>query len=164
MDATDLRAADPGLTGPDHLATYPMLDAMTYRRARRFALGDHLQGGAFSYRSDKPPIPLNLDEEAVLAFAGAGVTGRLTGELPYQPSAGPSAWRDPALIQSAIPEYSEANIQAVIAYCEYVMKHYGQFPANYGPLRTLMAAALSKGLRVTWMNFRGNWILRIRRS
>ena len=38
------------------------------------------------------------------------------GHLPG--CAGPSAWRDPALIQSAIPEYSEANIQAVIAYCE----------------------------------------------
>ena len=44
-----------------------------------------------------------------------------------------------AMIQGAIPEYSEANIEAVIAYCEYVMKHYGQFPANYGPIRTVMA-------------------------
>jgi hypothetical protein len=89
MDATDVRAADRAKTGPDHLATYPLIDALTYRRARRFALGDHLQGGAFSYQSERAPIPLNLDEEAILAFAGAGVTGRLTGELPYQPSAGP---------------------------------------------------------------------------
>ena len=51
----------------------------------------------------------------------------------------PSAWRDPAAIQATIPPYSEANIEAVIAYCEYVMKHYGQFPANFGPIRTLMA-------------------------
>jgi hypothetical protein len=50
-----------------------------------------------------------------------------------------SAWRDPAFIEGAIPEYSEANIQAAIAYCEYVVKHYGQFPGNYGPFRTLMA-------------------------
>ena len=47
----------------------------------------------------------------------------------------PSAWRDPAAIQATIPPYSEANIEAVIAYCEYVMKHYGQFPANFGPIR-----------------------------
>ena len=60
------------------------------------------------------------------------------GHLPGCAS-GPSAWRDPAVIQASIPEYSEANIEAVIAYCEYVMKHYGQFPANYGPFRTLMA-------------------------
>ena len=51
----------------------------------------------------------------------------------------PSAWRDPAAIQATIPPYSEANIEAVIAYCNYVMKHYGQFPANFGPIRTLMA-------------------------
>lgn len=50
-----------------------------------------------------------------------------------------SAWRDPAAIQGTIPPYTEANIQAVIGYCNYVMKHYGQFPANFGPIRTLMA-------------------------
>jgi hypothetical protein len=51
----------------------------------------------------------------------------------------PSAWLDPAAIQATIPPYSEANIEAVIAYCEYVLRHYGQFPANFGPIRTLMA-------------------------
>ena len=51
----------------------------------------------------------------------------------------PTAWRDPAAVQASIPPYSEANIQAVIGYCEYVMKHYGQFPGNFGPIRTLMA-------------------------
>lgn len=57
----------------------------------------------------------------------------------FRDAPGPSAWRDPAAVQAGIPEYSEANIQAVIAYCEYVMEHYGQFPANFGPIRTLMA-------------------------
>ena len=57
----------------------------------------------------------------------------------FRDSTKPSAWRDPATIQATIPPYSEANIEAVIAYCEYVMKHYGQFPANFGPIRTLMA-------------------------
>ena len=51
----------------------------------------------------------------------------------------PSAWLDPSAVQASIPPYTEANIQAVIGYCEYVMKHYGQFPANFGPIRTLMA-------------------------
>ena len=27
----------------------------------------------------------------------------------------------------------------MIGYCEYVYDHYGQFPANFGPIRTLMA-------------------------
>ncbi len=51
----------------------------------------------------------------------------------------PSAWLDPSAIQASIPPYTEANIQAVIAYCDYVIKHYGQFPGNFGPIRTLMA-------------------------
>lgn len=57
----------------------------------------------------------------------------------FRDAARPSAWRDPATIQATIPPYSEANIEAVIGYCEYVIKHYGQFPANFGPIRTLMA-------------------------
>jgi hypothetical protein len=57
----------------------------------------------------------------------------------FRDAPAPSAFRDPAAIQAAIPEYSEANIAAVIGYCEYVMQHYGQFPANYAPFRTLMA-------------------------
>ena len=50
-----------------------------------------------------------------------------------------NAWLDPAAIQATIPPYTEANIEAVIGYCTYVMKHYGQFPGNFGPIRTLMA-------------------------
>jgi len=75
-------------------------------------------------------------EAAVRAFVeykfapGAGI---------FRDPAKPSAWRDPAAVQATIPPYSEANIEAVIGYCEYVMKHYGQFPANFGPIRTLMA-------------------------
>ena len=57
----------------------------------------------------------------------------------FRDASKPSAWRDPAVIQASIPPYTEANIQAVIGYCDYVMKHYGQFPANFGPIRTLMA-------------------------
>lgn len=73
-------------------------------------------------------------EEAIRAFV----------EAKFAPGSGifrgrRNAWRDPETVESAIPEYSEANIQAVIAYCNYVMDHYGQFPANYGPFRTLMA-------------------------
>ena len=64
--------AGAGSTGPETLATYGLIDAMTRRRSRRFALGDHLQGGTFSYKSEAAPVPLSVDEEAVLAFAGFG--------------------------------------------------------------------------------------------
>ena len=75
-------------------------------------------------------------EAAVRAFVASKFA---PGTGFFRDAPGPSPWRDPAAVQAGIPEYSEANIQAVIAYCEYVMEHYGQFPANYGPIRTLMA-------------------------
>jgi hypothetical protein len=76
-------------TGFEDVEAARLLDIMTRRRSRRFALGNNLQGGAFSYKSEAPPVPLSLDEEAILAFAGSGVTGRVYGELPYEPAAGP---------------------------------------------------------------------------
>ncbi len=82
-------AASTRPTGPETAASFPLLDAMIRRRSRRFALGNKLQGGAFSFESQSPPVPLSLDEEAILAFAGSGVTGRVNGELPYRPDAGP---------------------------------------------------------------------------
>jgi hypothetical protein len=71
------------------LEAYGLVEALVRRRSRRFALGNHLQAGALSYESSAQPVPLSEDEEAVLAFAGAGVTGYVYGELPYQPDAGP---------------------------------------------------------------------------
>jgi hypothetical protein len=78
-----------GSRGLDDVEAARLLDIMTRRRSRRFALGNNLQGGAFSYKSDAAPVPLSEDEEAILAFAGSGITGRVYGELPYEPAAGP---------------------------------------------------------------------------
>jgi hypothetical protein len=49
-----------------------------------------------------------------------------------------SAWRDPAKVAAAAPAPSEANLQAVIAYCEYVYHRYGRFPAYAPPMRTVL--------------------------
>jgi hypothetical protein len=74
-------------------------------------------------------------EAAVRAFVASKFT---PGIGVFRDPSG-NAWKDPAAIQASIPEYSEANIEAVIAYCEHVYRRYGQFPGNYGPLRTTMA-------------------------
>lgn len=50
----------------------------------------------------------------------------------FRGGASQSAWRDPAAVANASPAPSEANIQATIAYCEYVYGRYGRFPA-YAP-------------------------------
>jgi hypothetical protein len=49
-----------------------------------------------------------------------------------------SAWREPGEVAKASPAPSEANIQAAIAYCEYVFNRYGRFPAYAPPMRTVL--------------------------
>ena len=43
-----------------------------------------LNGGPLAYASAEPPTPLTIEEEAALAFAACGVTGRVLGDLPYE--------------------------------------------------------------------------------
>jgi hypothetical protein len=57
----------------------------------------------------------------------------------FRDSSRASAWRDPAAVQAQVPEYSQKNIDAVVGYCEYIQRNYGQFPGNFGPVRTVIA-------------------------
>jgi hypothetical protein len=61
------------------------------RRSRRFAKGLKLDGGPLTYSSAKAIQPLTPEEVAILAFAGAGVTGYLAGELPYKSGKEPAS-------------------------------------------------------------------------
>jgi hypothetical protein len=75
-------------------------------------------------------------EEAVLAFveykyAEARGTFRDGGAV--------TGWRDGATVQSNIPRYSDRAIDTTIAYCDYVFRRYGRFPANSGPFRSVLA-------------------------
>lgn len=82
-----------------------------------------------------PPYHRSM-RDAVLAFVdykyGAG-----RGTLRDGGAA--TAWRNGSLVQAGIPSYSEGAIEATIAYCDYVYRRYGCFPANSGPFRTLLA-------------------------
>jgi hypothetical protein len=60
---------------------YPILEAIARRRSRRFPLGCTLPEGAMQYASQKPPVPLNDIETAILCWSGAGITGSITGDL-----------------------------------------------------------------------------------
>ena len=66
----------------ERAASYPLLDALIERRSRRFGKGLHLDGGPLSYRSALPPQPLQVEEEAALAFAACGITGYGLADLP----------------------------------------------------------------------------------
>lgn len=70
-------------TTSSHLESYPLLQALTSRRSRRFARGMTMNGGPLAYESASPPAPLGVEEEAALAFAACGVTGPTLAELPY---------------------------------------------------------------------------------
>lgn len=73
---------------------------------------------------------------AVLAFVDYKFSA---GRGTLRDGALASGWRDGLTVQQGIPDYSDEAIEATIAYCEYVYRRYGRFPAYTGPFRTVMA-------------------------
>jgi hypothetical protein len=73
-------------------------------------------------------------EAAVRAFVDhkVGAQGIFRGGVHQ------SAWRDSAAVASASPAPTEENVNATVAYCEYVYQRYGRFPAYQPPLRTVL--------------------------
>jgi len=61
---------------------FPALQAILSRRSRRFALGAELTG-PLAYRSAHDPLPLAIEEEAILVAAGTGITGVARDEWPF---------------------------------------------------------------------------------
>ncbi|MFC8042200.1 hypothetical protein [Nocardia sp. NPDC057353] len=73
----------PDLDVSARLREYPLMDALLWRRSRRFAPGMTLGTGPLAHASTAPPRPLTLEEQAALAFAACGITGHSLSELPY---------------------------------------------------------------------------------
>ena len=69
---------------------FPLGQALTGRRARRFALGMEIPGGPLAFKSRHEPLPLSETEQAVLLCAATGVTGWHFG-VPYSTSS-PNAY------------------------------------------------------------------------
>lgn len=61
---------------------YPILEAISRRRGRRFPQGCASPAGAMHYESKASAVALNDVESAILCWSGAGVTGMITGDLP----------------------------------------------------------------------------------
>ena len=74
-------------------SSFPALEAIFTRRARRFALGAELTG-PLAYRSDKKPVPLAFEEEAILVAAATGVTGVVREEWPFRTEDGETTGAD----------------------------------------------------------------------
>lgn len=60
---------------------YPLLEAISRRRTRRFPMGCHLPYGSMPHKSEKVPVPLADTETALLCWVGGGVTGAVASDL-----------------------------------------------------------------------------------
>jgi hypothetical protein len=72
-------------SGPlDSLRTFPLVQALFGRRARRFGTGMEIPSGPLAYRSEEAPLPLSELERTVLVAAATGVSGWSFG-VPFGP-------------------------------------------------------------------------------
>src|SRR5207302_831617 len=58
-----------------HLAEFPLLDAIFGRRSRRFPLGGEIPDGVLAYRSRHAPLPLTELERLLVLTTMGGTTG-----------------------------------------------------------------------------------------
>jgi hypothetical protein len=151
-----------GLGGFPHFAAHPFIWPQTlgFRMeeppfSRTIGAGPVTKGLLKALGKDVPvPTPVGLErggeallkpfcppyyrgmKEAVLAFVDYKYRQR-RGD--GQDGAAATAWLDGARVLAGIPAYSDRAIDATVAYCEYVYKRYGRFPAYSGPFRTVLA-------------------------
>ncbi len=72
----------------EKLLRFSLLTALRERRSRRFGLGMRIDGEPLAYTSQSPPLPLSQDEEAILAFAAAGITGPVMSDWRFAKGSG----------------------------------------------------------------------------
>ena len=72
-----------GKVNYDAALSYPLFEAIFNRRSRRFGTGMELPSDStLAHKSDIPPIPLTEFQEAMLVWAGTGLTGLCLADLP----------------------------------------------------------------------------------
>ena len=149
-----------GLGGFPHWAAHPFgwLESLGFRMrripaSRYLGMGPILGGLARLLKKDADvgyALGLERDGEPLLTpycppyYPTMEAAVRAIVELKFGPrgvlrdGTRNSAWREPSRIAEAAQEPSEAAIDAVIAYCEYVYRRYGRFPAYQPPFRTVL--------------------------
>ena len=147
--ANDARSAD----GLSDVQARTLIDVFLERRSRRFALGSDLHGGAMDFRSAAQPVPLSPDEEAILAFAGSGVTGRVYGELPYQPLEGPETGG--GQIMMSMVGRTQSSADAVATVTLFILRDDGTYamrrPQDFAPDEYEALVRLGRERRFTEM-------------
>jgi hypothetical protein len=73
----------------------PLFEAIFNRRSRRFGLGMQIKRGPNAYHSEAEPLPLSLEEEAMLCMAATGMSGMNLADMPHtrkEELAGDEVW------------------------------------------------------------------------
>ena len=60
-----------------------LYDAIFSRRSRRFGLGMEIKHGPNAFKSEAEPLPLSLEEEAMLCMAATGMSGMNLSDMPH---------------------------------------------------------------------------------
>lgn len=149
-----------GLGGFPNFAEHPFVwfQALDFRmqemRASRYLATNPFVAAAMTLSGRNLPVPypvgLERDGDVLLkaycppyypsmeAAVRAVVDAKLGPGGSLRVNVGGSAWRDPAAVSVEIPNISEATIAATVAYCDYIYKNYGRFPAYLTPFRTVL--------------------------
>jgi hypothetical protein len=61
----------------------PLFEAIFTRRSRRFGLAMEIKQGPNAYKSQADPLPLSLEEEAMLSMAATGMSGMNLADMPH---------------------------------------------------------------------------------
>jgi hypothetical protein len=80
-----------------------------------------------------PPYYKSM-EDAVRSF----VQAKFGDDGSYRSGIQQSAWRVSASSTAKIPSPSASAVEATVAYCNYVFRRYGRFPAYTAPFRTVI--------------------------
>jgi hypothetical protein len=155
-----LMAQAIGLGGYMHFAAheYGWLRALGFRTRQMPSskyLGIHplLAAVARVLGKDKPlPLVLGLERggetllkpfcppyyENMEAAVHAVVDAKFGRQGAYREGTKDGAWQDPAAIAAGAERPTEKAIEATVAYCEYVHRCYGRFPAYSPPYKTFL--------------------------
>jgi hypothetical protein len=169
MQTSDARSGgDPAATGAAELARHSLMDTFITRRSRRFALGNTLYGSGLAFQSQATPVPLSLDEEAVIAFAATGVTGHVNGELPYAPDGGPETGGGQVMMsmvgrtQSSADAVATATLAIMRDDATYLMPRPQDLPS--AEFEALVVAGREHRYTEVYQRMRIRWPITGRRS
>ena len=150
IPSVDAKGQDTIQSRLERTWSYPLMDAITQRRSRRFARGATLNGGGLAYQSQLDPMPLSTLEEALLVLAAAGITGYCLAELPYTSGIQPESGGGNVMV--TLTGRTGASADAVHGTTLFVLNDEGTFlikrPQDFPPLEIGELGQLARDRRV----------------